>query len=107
MTTDERWLPDNDDGSGRSDVDWASTARGSRYHYRHVLDPESETRPAFYRVVTRIESADLNVPHENSYFIPRANLADFAMELSLSGGDECIWHIEPCPSPPLESRIIR
>ena len=55
---DERfWIPDNPDGSGWADVDWVSASRGSRYHYRHVGSAAEEARlPAFYRVVTRLES---------------------------------------------------
>jgi hypothetical protein len=101
------WIPDNPDGSGWADVDWVSASQGSRYHYRHV-GPASEERmllPAFYRVVTRLESEALH-PHENSYFVSRERLADFLAEISLAGGAEVIWHVEPCPSPPPESRVV-
>jgi hypothetical protein len=107
--SDERfWIPDNPDGSGWADVDWVSASQGSRYYYRHV-GPIAEERtrlPAFYRVVTRIESAALH-PHENSYFVARERLADFLAEISLAGGAEVIWHVEPCSSPPPESKVSR
>ena len=98
-------MPDNPDGSGWAEVAWASAVRGSRYHYRHVgpVAEERSRQPPFYRVVTRIVSETLR-PHENSYFVPRSRLADFLAELSLAGGAEVIWHVEPCPSPPPESR---
>ena len=106
--TDRLWVPDNPDGSGWADVDWSSSVRGSRYHYRHVGAIESErTRlPPYYRVVTRLESAELH-PHENSYFVPNDRLADFLAELSAVSGAEVIWHIEPCEEPPAESRTPR
>jgi len=76
-TVSERlWIPDNPDGSGWADVDWASAVRGSRYHYRHA-EPLAEARalqPPCYRVVTRLESAELHA-HENSYYVPREVLA--------------------------------
>ena len=100
------WVPDNPDGSGWAEVDWASAVRGSRYHYRHGA-PLAEARaalPPFYRVVTRLESAAL-APHENSYYVPRERLADFLAELALAGGAEVVWHVEPCREPPLESRV--
>lgn len=100
------WTPDNPDGSGWADVDWVSAAQGSRYFYRHV-DGEDEERsrlPPYYRVVTRLESETLH-PHENSYFVPRERLADFLAEISIAAGAEVIWHVEPCPSPPPESRV--
>jgi hypothetical protein len=99
------WVPDNPDGSGWADVDWVSAARGSRYHYQHAppLAEARERQPSHYRVVTRLESAELR-PHENSYYVPREQLADFLAEVSLVGGAEVIWHIEPCPEPPAESR---
>jgi hypothetical protein len=104
---DERfWVPDHPDGSGWADVDWVSASRGSRYHYRHA-GPAIEERkrlPPFYRVVTRIESADLH-PHENSYYVARERLADFLAEISLAAGAETIWHVEPCPHPPPESNV--
>jgi len=109
QTTDDRlWVPDNPDGSGWADVDWVSAAQGSRYHYRHVgpIDEERAQLPAFYRVVTRLESEALH-PHENSYYVDRERLADFLAELSLAGGAEVIWHVEPCRAPPPESRVKR
>ena len=103
---DRLWIPDNPDGSGWADVDWASAARGSRYHYRHGEPADAARRrlPPFYRVVTRLESEDL-APHENSYFLPRERLADFLAEIALAGGAETIWHVEPCVAPPPESRV--
>jgi hypothetical protein len=100
------WVPDHSDGSGWADVDWVSAARGSRYHYRHV-GPVAEERaklPPYYRVVTRLESAELH-PHQNSYYVPRERLADFLAELSLAGGAEVIWHVEGCEVPPTESNV--
>ena len=101
------WNPDNPDGSGWAVVDWASASRGSRYHYRHVgpIEEERTKLPPFYRVVTRLESAALH-PHENTYYVSRERLADFLAELSLTGGAEAIWHVEPCPTPPPESRVL-
>jgi hypothetical protein len=32
-------------------------------------------------------------------------LADFLAEVSLAAGAEIIWHVEPCPQPPPESRL--
>ncbi|MFN8592882.1 MAG: hypothetical protein U0031_15610 [Thermomicrobiales bacterium] len=106
--SDRLWIPDNPDGSGWADVDWVSAAKGSRYHYRHVgpMAEERTTLPTFYRVVTRLESAELH-PHENSYYVAREQLADFLAEVSLAGGAEVIWHVEPCPNPPSESRVGR
>jgi hypothetical protein len=103
---DRRWVPDNPDGSGWADVDWGSVIRGSRYHYRHA-GPLAEARagqPGHYLVVTRLESTQLR-PHENRYYVARDLLADFLAELALTGGAEVIWHVEPCPSPPAESRV--
>lgn len=103
---DRLWVPDNPDGSGWAPVDWASAARGSRYHYRHAA-PLAEARaalPPFYRVVTRLESETL-APHENTYFVANERLADLLAELSLAGGAEVIWHVEPCASPPPESGV--
>lgn len=100
------WIPDNLDGSGWADVDWASAARGSRYHYRHA-EPLAEAQAArspFYRVVTRLESPQQS-PHENSYYIASAALADLVTELIWHGGAEVIWHIEPCEVPPAEARM--
>ena len=103
---DRFWIPDQDDGSGWADVDWASPARGSRYHYRHVGPAAFERArlPAFYRVVTRLESSELH-PHENSYFVSCDRLSDFLAEISLAAGAETVWHVEPCPEPPPESRV--
>lgn len=105
--SDERfWIPDNPDGSGWAEVDWVSAIRGSRYHYRHVgpAPEEQSLLPAFYRVVTRLESEALHA-HENSYYVARERLADFLAEVSLASGTEVIWHVEPCPHPPPESRL--
>ena len=105
VPSDLLWVPDHDDGSGWADVDWASAAAGSRYHYRHGA-PWAEAdaaRPSFYRVVTRLESETLR-PHENSYIVSRGRLADFLAEVALAGGAEVLWHVEACPSPPAESR---
>ena len=103
---DRFWIPDNPDGSGWAEVDWTSAVTGSRYHYRHVgaANEERELLPRYYRVVLRLESETLH-PHENSYFVSRTRLADFLAEVSLSGGAEVIWHVEPCPEPPPESRV--
>jgi hypothetical protein len=100
------WVPDYPDGSGWADVDWVSASRGSRYHYRHVgpMEEERSRLPAFYRVVTRLESAELH-PHENTYYVAREQLADFLAEIGIAGGAEVIWHVEPCPVPPPESRV--
>jgi hypothetical protein len=98
------WIPDNPDGSGWAEVDWVSASRGSRYHYRHA-GPAAEERarlPAYYRVVTRLESEELHA-HENSYYVARDLLADFLAEVSLAAGAEVIWHVEPCSQPPPES----
>ncbi|MGI8475608.1 MAG: hypothetical protein ACR2OO_04465 [Thermomicrobiales bacterium] len=99
-------MPDNADGSGWAEVDWVSAARGSRYRYRHGEAREEALGllPAFYRVVTRLDTALLHAPHENSYWVGRERLADFLAELILAGGDETVWHIEPCAEPPPESR---
>ncbi len=105
--SDPRWIPDNPDGSGWAEVDWVSAVRGSRYFYRHA-EPYAEALallPPFYRVVTRLDTPDLHAPHENSYYVPRERLADFLMEVSLAGGAEMIWHVEPCVHPPPESRV--
>jgi len=103
----ELWIPDNPDGSGWADVDWVSAARGSRYHYRHAEPPaEAERlRPPYYRVVTRLETEKIVIPHENSYYVAAGELADFLAELIWNGGAETVWHIEPCESPPAESRV--
>ncbi|MGH2533926.1 MAG: hypothetical protein ACRDJW_16685 [Thermomicrobiales bacterium] len=103
MDRNEHWIPDHEDGSGWAPVDWGSVIRGARYHYRHVMGDERLTnqRPAYYCVVTRLESDELP-PHENTYFVPRGKLADFLAELSLAGGAESIWHVAPCDNPPPE-----
>lgn len=104
---DRLWIPDNADGSGWAEVDWSSVIRGSRYHYRHaeLLGEVAELRPAYYRVVTRLESARLS-PHENSYFVKSDQLCDFLAEVALTAGAEVLWHVEPCPAPPTESQPI-
>jgi hypothetical protein len=107
--SDRLWVPDNADGSGWAEVDWVSAVRGSRYHYRHA-EPHDEALallPPFYRVVTRLDTPDLHAPHENSYYVPRERLADFLAELALAGGAETVWHVEPFPEPPAESRLRR
>jgi hypothetical protein len=103
---DEHWTPDNPDGSGWAAIDWVSAVRGSRYHYRHGAAKAEALAalPAFYCVVTRLESAQL-IPHENRYYIPGPLLGDFLAELSLAGGIEQVWHVEACPDPPVESRV--
>lgn len=100
------WVPDNPDGSGWANIDWASSVRGSRYHYRHgpPIDQARAALPPFYRVVTRLHTEDLE-PHENSYYVPHRLLADFLAELSISGGAETIWHVEGCKEAPEESRV--
>ncbi len=105
--SDRLWVPDNPDGSGWAQVDWVSAAGGSRYYYCHGKPYAEATTelPAFYRVVTRLDSELLHAPHENSYFVPRSSLADFVAEISLAGGVEMIWHIEPCDEPPPESNV--
>jgi hypothetical protein len=104
--SDRLWVPDNADGSGWADVDWVSAARGSRYHYRHgaPLAEAERDRPACYLVRTRLESDEL-IPHENDYYVPAPGLADFLGELSLAGGAEVVWHVEPWPEPPPEARV--
>lgn len=101
------WVPDNADGSGWADIDWVSAVRGSRYHYCHGEPREEAVRalPPFYRVVTRSETEQIPTPHENTYYIPSPNLADFLSELIWSGGSETVWHIEPCQEPPEEARV--
>jgi hypothetical protein len=105
--SDELWIPDNADGSGWADVDWVSSVKGSRYEYRHGLphDDAVAELPPFYHVVTRFDTPLLHAPHENSYYVLQSQLADFLAELSLAGGVEAIWHIEPCDEPPAESRV--
>ncbi len=102
----EFWIPDNPDGSGWADVDWVSVTRGSRYHYRHgePIDVARAKRPPFYRIVTRLETERI-IAHENIYYVPGSKLADFVGELVWHGGDEVIWHIEPCDKPPGEAQI--
>ncbi len=104
---DRLWIPDNPDGSGWADVDWVAAIRGTRYHYRHAgtVDEERASLAGYYRVVTRLESERLHA-HENSYYVDHERLADFLAELSLAGGAEVIWHVEPCEMPPPESKII-
>jgi hypothetical protein len=103
----DKWVPDNPDGSGWADIDWVSAVRGSRYHYRHGED-EATARaalPPFYRIVTRLHTEAIPIPHENSYYVPAAQLAEFLAELVWNGGAETIWHIEPCDEPPPEARV--
>ncbi|MGD9713216.1 MAG: hypothetical protein AB7V46_14255 [Thermomicrobiales bacterium] len=105
--TDELWIPDNEDGSGWAEVDWISTARGSRYFYRHA-EPVKEAvalRAPYYRVVTRLDTPLLNAPHENSYYVRAEQLADFLSEMALAGGEEFIWHIEPAETVPPEANV--
>lgn len=103
---DKLWVPDNPDGSGWAEVDWPSVARGSRYHYEHgkALDEAISARAAFYKVVTRFESETV-IPHDNTYYVRAAHLADFVAEFVWNDGAEIIWHIEPCPNPPPEARV--
>jgi len=105
---DELWVPDNPDGSGWALIDWASVARGRKYFYRHA-EPDAEARqlrPAWYRVVTRLDTPLLHAPHENSYYVPADELADFLAEVILAGGNEMLWRIEPIGLPPPESGTI-
>jgi hypothetical protein len=97
----ELWVPDNEDGSGWANVDWASVSQGSRYHYQHgePLEVAEAIRAPFYKVVTRLETERI-IPHENTYYVTGSQLADFVGELVWHGGDEVIWHIEPCDQPP-------
>ncbi len=105
--SDRLWIPDNPDGTGWAEVDWVSVARGSRYRYRHAAEHAEAVAevPAYYRVVTRLDTPALHAPHENSYYVAREHLADFVVEVTLAGGAEIVWHIEPCESPPPESRL--
>jgi hypothetical protein len=102
---DELWVPDNPDGSGWALVDWSSVVRGRRYAYRHAepAGEASQLRPAWYRVVTRIDTAELHAPHENSYFVTADELADFLAEVILANGNEVLWRIEPLETPPIEA----
>lgn len=108
-TLERLWVPDNPDGSGWADVDWVSAMAGSRYHYQHgkPLAEAVAERPQWYLVRTRSESEQIPTPHENDYYVPAANLADFLEELCWHGGAEVIWHIEPVDSVPDEARVIR
>lgn len=101
------WIPENPDGSGWADIDWVSAVRGSRYHYRHgeTLEEAQKSLPPFYRIVTRSETEQIPTPHENTYYVPAGQLADFLSELIWSGGSETLWHIEPCESTPEEARV--
>lgn len=104
---DELWVPDNDDGSGWALVDWTSVARGRKYFYRHA-EPDAEARllrPAWYQVVTRLDTPLLHAPHENSYFVTADELADFLAEIVLAGGNEHLWRIEPVDAPPPEAGV--
>jgi hypothetical protein len=100
------WFPDNPDGSGWAEVDWASVSRGSRYHYQHgdSLAEAIAARPRGYRVVTRLETERIR-PHENTYYVLASNLADFLAELVWHSGDETIWHVEPCDEAPPQARV--
>lgn len=102
----EHWIPDNPDGSGWADIDWASAARGSRYHYRHAepLAAAHASRAPYYRVVTRLESPEQH-PHENTYYVASDALADILAELVWHGGAEVVWHVEPCDAPPPDARL--
>jgi hypothetical protein len=104
---DELWVPDNADGSGWALVDWNSVARGRRYAYRHAeLEADARRlRPAWYRVVTRLDTAELHAPHENSYFVTADELADFLAEVILANGSEVFWRIEPIEAPPVEAGV--
>jgi hypothetical protein len=104
---DRHWVPDHPDGSGWGDVDWVSAAKGSRYHYRHAESDEraQRLRPPYFRIVTRLDTPGLHAPHENTYYIPSRSLTDFLAELVLAGGNEEIWHVEPCPDPPQEANL--
>lgn len=102
---DDLWVPDNPDGSGWALIDWHSVARGRKYFYRHA-EPDAEARqlrPAWYRVVTRLDTPLLHAPHENSYYVSADEVADFLAEVILAGGNEMLWQIEPIDSPPPES----
>ncbi len=100
------WIPDNPDGSGWADVDWASVTQGSRYHYHHgePIEVARAKRSPFFKIVTRLETERI-IAHENTYYVPGSNLADFVGELVWHGGDEVIWHIEPCVDPPTEAQV--
>jgi hypothetical protein len=106
-TLHKLWIPDNPDGSGWAEIDWVSAVQGSRYHYQHgqPLAEAEAARPAFYLVRTRSESEQIPTPHENTYYIPAANLADFLGELLWNGGAEVIWHIEPVDEAPPEAHV--
>jgi hypothetical protein len=98
------WIPDNPDGSGWAEVDWASVSRGSRYHYQHgkpLAQAEAE-RPRGYRIVTRLETERIE-PHENSYYVLVTQLAEFLNELAWHGGDEVVWHVEAVEFAPVEA----
>lgn len=106
-TLHKLWIPDNPDGSGWADVDWVSAVAGSRYHYEHGLPlAEAEAaRPPFFLIRTRSESEQIPTPHENTYYVPAASLADFLEELIWNGGAEIVWHIEPVDEAPEEARV--
>jgi hypothetical protein len=102
---DELWVPDNPDGSGWASIDWTGVVRGRKYFYRHA-EPDAEARalrPAWYRVVTRLDTPLLHAPHENSYYVSADEIADFLAEVILAGGNEVLWRIDPIDSPPPES----
>lgn len=106
MNMERLWIPENEDGSGWADVDWPSVAQGSRYHYQHGLElvAARALRPAYYKVVTRIESATIE-PHDNAYYVAADHLADFVAEFIWNNGAEIVWHIEPCAEPPIEAKV--
>lgn len=102
---DELWIPDNEDGSGWAAVDWTSVARGRKYFYCHA-EPDDEARqlrPAWYRIVTRLDTPLLHAPHENSYYVTADELSDFLAEIVLAGGNEELWRIEPIAQPPADA----
>lgn len=101
------WIPDNPDGSGWADIDWISAVSGSRYHYQHgaPLAEAESVRPNYYLIRTRSESDQIPTPHENTYYVPAKNLADFLEEFSWNDGAEVIWHIEPVDEAPKEAHL--
>lgn len=104
---EDLWVPDNPDGSGWADVDWASATRGSRYRYEHGLplaDAERQ-RSSWYEVVTRSETEAIPTPHENTYYVAGSQLADFLAEMVWNGGSEVIWHVGPIDQPPEEAHV--
>ena len=55
-------------------------------------------------LVAAFQEYELKEAHRNKN---SADLADFLAEVSLAGGAEVIWHVEPCPEPPAEARVAR